>query len=153
MFTSIVVATNSVNYIYMAKLSKEDYEYRRTEGSVSSLNYHFVFVPKRRKAVLIKEVAARLQEIIFELVTEHGWKLIALEIMPDHVHCFLNVPTHEAPADIARWIKGRASHHLRKEFPELKKMPSMWSPSYFVASTGVVSTEIVRKYIENQKSN
>lgn len=137
----------------MAKLSKEDYEYRRTEGSVSSLNYHFVFVPKRRKAVLIKEVAARLQEIIFELVTEHGWKLIALEIMPDHVHCFLNVPTHESPADIARWIKGRASHHLRKEFPSLKKMPSMWSPSYFVASTGAVSTEIVRQYIENQKSN
>ena len=137
----------------MAKLSKEDYEYRRTEGSVSSLNYHFVFVPKRRKAVLIKEVSTRLQEIILELVIEHGWKLIALEIMPDHVHCFLNVPTHESPADVARWIKGRASHHLRSEFPHLKKMPSMWSPSYFVASTGTVSTEIVRQYIENQKSN
>ncbi|WP_375340484.1 transposase, partial [Plectonema radiosum] len=27
------------------------------------------------------------------------------------------------------------------------------SPSYFVASTGAVSTEIVRQYIENQKSN
>jgi hypothetical protein len=53
----------------MAKLSKEDYEYRRTENSVSSINYHFVFVPKRRKPVLIKDVAHRLQEIIFELVT------------------------------------------------------------------------------------
>lgn len=51
----------------MAKLSVSDYEYRRTSGSVSSLNYHFVFVPKRRKAVLIKEVAQRLQEIILEL--------------------------------------------------------------------------------------
>ncbi|MDR9896249.1 transposase [Aetokthonos hydrillicola Thurmond2011] len=30
------------------------------------------------------------------LLTEHGWKLIALEIMPDHVHCFLNVPPHES---------------------------------------------------------
>uniref|UniRef100_UPI001FB87F9C IS200/IS605 family transposase n=1 Tax=Aetokthonos hydrillicola TaxID=1550245 RepID=UPI001FB87F9C len=77
---------------------------------------------------------------IFELVTEHGWKLIALEIMPDHVHCFLNVPPHESPSDIARWIKARASHHLRQEFPELKKMPCLWSPSYFVASTGQVST-------------
>jgi putative transposase len=76
MLINIVATTNHVNYI-MAKLSKEDYEYRRTEGSVSSLNYHFVFVPKRRKAVLIKEVAARLQEIILELVIEHGWKLIA----------------------------------------------------------------------------
>lgn len=59
----------------MAKLSQKDYEYRRTENSVSSINYHFVFVPKRRKPVLVKDVAKRLQEIIFELVTEHGWKL------------------------------------------------------------------------------
>ena len=136
----------------MSKLSPKDYEYRRAEGSVSSLNYHFVFVPKRRKAVLIKNVAERMQSIIFELVNEHGWKLIALEIMPDHVHCFLNVPPHESPSDIARWIKGRSSHHLRAEFSELKKMPCMWSPSYFVASTGQVSTEIVKQYIENQRS-
>ncbi len=136
----------------MSKLSPKDFEYRRAEGSVSSLNYHFVFVPKRRKAVLIKDVASRMQSIIFELVEEHGWKLIALEIMPDHVHCFLNVPPHEAPSDIARWIKGRSSHHLRAEFPELKKMPCMWSPSYFVASTGQVSTEVVKRYIEDQRS-
>ncbi|BAZ24727.1 transposase IS200-family protein [Kalymmatonema gypsitolerans NIES-4073] len=136
----------------MSKLSPKDYEYRRAEGSISSLNYHFVFCPKRRKAVLVNQVATRLQEIIFELVTEHGWKLIALEIMPDQVHCFLNVPPHESPSDIARWIKGRASHHLRQEFPELKKMPCLWSPSYFVASTGQVSTEVVKRYIEDQRS-
>ncbi|HBB33939.1 MAG TPA: IS200/IS605 family transposase [Cyanobacteria bacterium UBA8803] len=89
----------------MAKLSKEDYEYRRTDNSVSSINYHFV----------------------------------------------INAPTHESPADIARWVKGRASHHLRKEFPELKKLPALWTPTYFVATTGQVSTEVVKKYIENQR--
>lgn len=109
----------------MAKLSQEDYEYRRTESSVSSINYHFIFVPKRRKAVLIRDVARRLQEIIFELVTEQGWKLIALEVMPDHVHMFINAPTSEAPSQIAKWVKGRAYYHLRQEFPELKKLPSV----------------------------
>ncbi|WP_424098375.1 IS200/IS605 family transposase [Moorena producens] len=135
----------------MPKLSSKDYEYRRTEGTVSSINYHFVFVPKRRKPVLVEHIARRLQEIIFDLVSEHGWKLIALEIMPDHVHMFLNAPTHESPAEIARWVKGRASHHLRKEFPSLKKLPSLWTPTYFVASTGQVSTEVVKKYIVCQK--
>lgn len=120
----------------MAKLSLEDQEYRRTESSVSSINYHFIFVPKRRKAVLIRDVARRLQEIIFELVVEHGWKLIALEVMPDHVHLFINTPTTESPSQIAKWVKGRAAHHLRREFPELKRLPSLWSPSYFVATTG-----------------
>ena len=76
----------------MGKLSKEDYEYRRTENSVSSINYHFVFVPKRRRPVLIKDVAARLQEIIFDLVTEHGWKLIALEVQPDLTFLLMHRP-------------------------------------------------------------
>lgn len=135
----------------MAKLSAKDYEYRRTEGSVSSINYHFIFVPKRRKAVLINDVAKRLQAIIFDLTKEHDWRIVALEIMPDHVHILMNAPTHESPADIARWIKGRAANFLRKEFPDLKKLPSLWSPSYFVATTGQVSTETIKKYIESQR--
>ncbi len=136
----------------MSKLSSQDYEYRHTKGFVSSLNYHFVFCPKRRKSVFINDVAKRLQEIIFEVIKEHGWHLIALEIMPDHVHFFVNTPTHESPAEIARWIKGRASRVLRQEFPQLKKLPCLWSPSYFVASTGKVSTDTVKRYIESQKS-
>ncbi len=136
----------------MAKLSASDYEYRRAEKSVSSVNYHFVFVPKRRKAVLVNEIAMRLQEIIFELVKEHGWRLIALEVMPDHVHMFINSPPHESPSQIAKWVKGRASNILRKEYPQLKKLPTLWSPSYFVATTGQVSTDVIRKYIENQTS-
>lgn len=111
-----------------------------------------MFVPKRRKAVLVDDVAQRLQEIIFGLVTEHGWKLIALEIMPEDVHFFINAPTDESPSQIAKWLKGRASHHLRKEFPALKKLPTLWSPSYFVATTSQVSAEVVKNYIENQRS-
>ena len=61
----------------MAKLSKEDYEYRHAKGSVSSLNYHFVFCPKRRKAVLTGKVAERLQEIIFEVVSSAKCKIRA----------------------------------------------------------------------------
>jgi putative transposase len=135
----------------MAKLSIEDYDYRRTDNSVSSINYHFVFVPKRRKAVLVGDIASRMQSIIFELVSEHGWKLIALEVMADHVHMFINAPTHESAAEIARWVKGRSSRYLRTEFSSLKKLPCLWSPSYFVATTGIVSTDTIRKYIENQR--
>ncbi|BDA66147.1 hypothetical protein CAL7716_003130 [Calothrix sp. PCC 7716] len=100
---------------------------------------------------MVNDVARRLQEIIFGLVTEHNWKLIALEIMPDHVHFFINAPTDEAPSQIAKWVKGRAASMLRKEFPELKKLPNLWTPTYFVATTGQVSTEVVKRYIENQR--
>ena len=101
--------------------------------------------------MLTGKIAHRLQEIIFELCTENNWRLIALDIMPDHVHLFLNADPSFAPSVIIKRIKGRASHHLRKEFPELLKLPTLWTPSYFVATTGNACTETIKRYIENQK--
>ncbi|MBE9232911.1 IS200/IS605 family transposase [Cuspidothrix issatschenkoi LEGE 03284] len=133
----------------MAKFSPD--EYRHESNAVSLLNYHFVFIPKRRKKVLVGAVAERLQQIICELVVENRWKIIAMEVMPDHVHLFLNVKPTDDPSSIMRKIKGRASHHLRKEFPELLKIPTLWTPSYFVSTAGNICTETVKKYIEQQR--
>jgi len=133
----------------MAKFSTD--EYRHESNAVSLLNYHFVFIPKRRKKVLVGAVAERLQQIICELVVENRWKIIAMEIMPDHVHLFLNVKPTDDPSSIMRKIKGRASHYLRKEFPELLKIPTLWTPSYFVSTAGNICTETVKKYIEQQR--
>ena len=121
----------------MAEFSPD--EYRHESNAVSLLNYHFVFIPKRRKKVLVGAIAERLQQII------------AMEIMPDHVHLFLNVKPTDDPSSIMRKIKGRASHHLRKEFPELLKIPTLWTPSYFVSTAGNICTEPVKKYIEQQR--
>ncbi len=125
-------------------------EYRRNAHSVTLLNYHFVWCPKRRKPILKGEIKHRAQQIIFDLCVENEWRLIALEIMPDHVHLFLEAKPSYAPSVIAKRIKGRLSHHLRKEFPELLKLPTLWTPSYFCATTGNTSAETVKKYIESQ---
>jgi putative transposase len=97
-----------------------------------------------------KYIAERLQAIIFEVVTENRWQLIPIEIMPDQVHLLLNVKPSDSAADVARRIKGRSAIALRSEFPQLLKLPCMWTPSYFLGSVGNVSTEIVKKYIEQQ---
>jgi putative transposase len=127
-------------------------EYRHEGNAVSLLNYHFVFIPKRRKKVLIGAIAQRLQELICEVCNENRWKIIAMEIRSDHVHLFLNVRPTDDPASVIRKIKGRASHHLRKEFPELLKLPTLWTPSYFVSTAGSISTETVKNYIAQQRS-
>ena len=135
----------------MASLSKKDLEYRHESNAVSLINMHFVFIPKRRKAVWVGKIAERLQEIIFEVVTENRWKIIALEIMPHHVHLLVNVKPTDSASFVMQRVKSRASSYLRKEFPELLKLPTLWTPSYFVGSVGNVSTETVRKYIEEQR--
>lgn len=126
-------------------------EYRHEGNAVSLLNYHFVFIPKRRKKVLVGAVADRLQEIICEVCNENRWRIIALEIMPDYVHLFLNAKPTDNPSQIMSRIKGRASHHLRQEFSELLKLPTLWTPSYFVSTAGNISTRNVIEYIAKQK--
>jgi putative transposase len=76
--------------------------------------------------------------------------VIELAIQPDHVHLFIRTNPYTLPADIPRLIKGRSSHDLRKDFPHLLKLPSLWTRSFFLSTAGNVSQETIRKYIERQ---
>ncbi len=126
-------------------------QYRHDNHSVTLLNYHFVFIPKRRRPVLVGEVEQQCRELIHEAAKNIECTVISLEIMPDHVHLFLNCPPTVAPHQIMFRIKGYSSYELRKKFPHLKKMPSMWTRSYFCSTAGNVSSETIKRYIENQK--
>ena len=95
------------------------------------------------------DVAKRLREIFLALALEKDWDILALEVAPDHVHLFVGVKPTDASNQVVKAFKGRSSNYLRKEFPELLKLPSLWSRSYFVSSAGNVSSEAIRKYIED----
>lgn len=72
--------------------------WRSTGTAVYSLNYHFVWSTKYRRRVLRAPVDETLKEAIKALCLEHGYELIALEVMEDHVHVFLSAPPKVAPA-------------------------------------------------------
>jgi len=128
--------------------------YRHLRGSVSTLTYHFVWCPKYRRKVLTGRVESTLRTPIGAKVAELYCEIVALEVMPDHVHLFLKAPPTHAPQHIANQIKGYTSHELREKFPELKsRLPSLWSRSYYVGSAGAVSSATIQRYIEQQKES
>lgn len=53
------------------------------------------------------------------------------------------------PHLVMKAVKGRTSYYLRREFPQLKKLPSLWTNSYFVSTAGNVSSETIKRYIED----
>lgn len=125
--------------------------FRRTPGGVCSLGLHLVWCPKYRRRVLGGRVARRLDELIEQIADEHGWQIVAHEVMPDHVHLFVRVGPADAPAAVVRAFKGRTARVLRQEFPHLRNFAKvLWSPAYFAASVGYVSETTVRRYIEHQ---
>ncbi len=128
-------------------------QYRHSRHSISLMNFHFVWIPRRRKKVLVGEVAARLEEVINDVTADLNLNILAMEIMPDHVHLFVSCPPNIAADQIMFRIKGRSSRILRQEFPHLLKMPSMWTRSYFVSTAGNVSTETIKRYIAEQSKD
>lgn len=130
----------------------EHHGYARNAGAVFSLKYHLVFCPKYRKAVLRGNVEARLKTLLTEKAQALHITVHTMEVMPDHVHLFVESDPGMAPAKIAAQLKGYTSRVLRQEFQHLRsQLPSLWSRSYYIGSVGHMSEATVRRYIENQK--
>ena len=131
-------------------------------------HYHVVWCSKYRRKVITSQdtslnnlplekdghraVDERFKEIAYDVAQEHNFTIEKMEIMPDHVHLLIECDPQFGIARAVKMIKGRTSKVLRSEFPSLKsRIPTLWTNSYFVATTGGASLEVVKKYIENQR--
>jgi putative transposase len=125
-------------------------DFQHNRHSVHLIVYHVIWCPKRRRRVLVGPVQRRLKQIITEVITENSWQLIELAIQPDHVHLFVRTNPSTLPSDIPRLLKGRSWRVLRQEFAHLRKLPTLWTHSYFLSTAGNVSSETIQRYIERQ---
>lgn len=126
-------------------------DYQRDEHRVHLIVYHLVWTPKRRKPVLVGEIAQDCMALIEKKCAEKGWTILELAIQPDHIHLFVRAWPITSAAEIVKECKGLTSHELRKKYPILKRLPSLWTRSYFASTAGNVSTEVIQRYIAAQK--
>jgi len=127
-------------------------EYQRSAGAVYTLKYHLVWCPKYRRKVLVDAVAKRLETLLRETCKELQVDVIALEIMPDHVHLLAEVDPQFGVHRVVKRLKGKSSRLLRQEFPTLRsRLPTLWTNSYFVATVGGAPLSVIQQYVESQK--
>lgn len=125
---------------------------RSSNAVVYICRYHVVFCPKYRRKVLTPPIDERLKVILTEQMERWGQELIELEVMPDHVHLLVGCDPQFGLHRLVKLLKGHSSHALREEFPSLKRrLPSLWTNSYFVSTVGGVTLDTLKRYIENQK--
>lgn len=128
--------------------------YKSNNNIVYSCKYHVVFCPKYRRKVLTGEVETRLKEIINQVCADNKVDILEMEIMPDHVHLLIEVDPQFGVHKAIKQIKGVSSRILRKEFKHLTtKIPTLWTNSYFISTVGGAPLEIVKQYIESQKTS
>ncbi|GET44543.1 IS200/IS605 family transposase [Microseira wollei] len=124
-------------------------QYRHNNHSVGAATVHLVWIPKRRKPVLVGDVKLRLSQILTEVANEKQSIIKCLEIAPAHVHLLVEYDPNTPINSIVKAFKGRSSRYLRQEFPHLLKLPTLWTHAYFYDSTGKVSSAIIEAYIND----
>ena len=119
--------------------------------AVYDLKYHFVWIPKYRKELLIGEVAEARNDLPDEIAEAYDMDIDTLEVMQDHVHLFVSSPPRYSPARVMQILKSVSTRELFARFPWLRR--KLWGDGYFVRSVGdQVTPEIIRRYIRYQKS-
>jgi putative transposase len=129
------------------------YKLDRSAHSVYSLHYHLVIVVKyRRKALYDEVIRERLKQIIWGLTDDLGIEILAQEPAEDHLHVLFKATPKTNLINVVNVLKGVTARRLRQEFPQTKEFllgDSFWSDSYFIASTGQVSLDILMQYLES----
>ena len=115
------------------------------------LNLHIVWIPKYRRSIL-NGYQDEMKDILKSIAQKKQWEILAVEVMPDHVHLFVELDPRVPLHQFIKALKGRSSRILREEFPWLKsRIPSLWTRSYFCCTIGHISEDTIRRYIEEQK--
>ena len=128
--------------------------YRTGSHSRFDIKFHFVWVTKYRKKVLVGEVGTRLRDLIREICRTNEIEILQGAVSADHVHVLLSCPPNLSPSKIMQYIKGKTSRKLMLEFKHIQRMywgRHFWARGYFVASSGNVTDEVIAEYIRLQE--
>src|ERR1051326_4717887 len=116
------------------------------------ITYHFVWGPMRAKSCLVGEIAERLQELIHEKASGRAFTPLAVIILPDRVYLAVAAPPTLSPHHIVCQVKAHTSRVLRDEFPELTRIPTLWTRAYLVmAGSGIPTEEVLKRYEDMQE--
>jgi len=128
-------------------------DYRKGSHTVYQLHYHFVFTTKYRKPALRGDVGTKVRDVVREVCRGLDVVILKGHVRPDHVHLMLSLPPNLSPSRVMQAIKGRTSHHMLMDFRQLRREfwgRHLWARGYFVCTTGNVTDEVIKQYIEQQ---
>ena len=128
-------------------------DYRHGAHTKFEIHLHIVWITKYRKPVLTGEVGLRVRELIRQVCRDEDVEIIKGAVSKDHVHLFVSIPPKVTISRLVQRMKGTSAYKLLMEFKHLERVfwgRHLWARGYFCVSSGEVSDEQVKLYIERQ---
>ena len=121
--------------------------------SVFLLQYHLIMCIKYRNKVIDDVISERLQQIFEYIAPNYHITLEEWNHDVDHVHVLLRGQPNTEMSKFINAYKSASSRLIKKEFPEIRKSlwkEMFWSQSYCLISTGGVTVDSIKQYIQSQ---
>jgi len=135
------------------KMNSVSSDIKKFAHSLGQNWYHIVLVTKKRGKIFQWEETKTIAEKAFEWICKrHNIDLFTKEVMSEHVHLFVSCPPNFSVRKLFRILKGGSSYYIRQEYPSLKKYKHLWNRGTMYRSSGSVSSETVKHYIENSNN-
>ena len=119
--------------------------------SVGQNTFHLVWRIKwHRNPFKFTPVQAVCTAAIRRAAHRAAMTIIELEVMPDHVHCFVELPATLSVAKALQLLKGYSAYIIFKHHPWLRnhfRTGHLWSPGKFFRSVGSVSADAIQHSI------
>ncbi len=132
-------------------------EYQHFAHSVGVMMLHLEWKPKYAYRMFRKEEQKNLcAACIRRAASLHNIKIIVLSVMPEHVHCEVQVSLNISASKVLQILKGLSAKLFFEKNPKARlRYPKghLWSRGKFASSVGFVQEEVVRRYIENQEEH
>ena len=128
-------------------------DYRHGAHTKFEIHVHIVWVTKYRKPIMSGEVGARVRELIRQVCRDEDVEILKGSVSKEHVHVFLSIPPKVTISRLVQRMKGYSSYKLMLEFKHLEKTfwgRHLWARGYFCVSSGQVTDDVIKAYIENQ---
>ncbi len=128
-------------------------DYRQGSHTIYDIKYHVVWVTKYRYKVLTGEIALRAWELIRQVCMARDIRILKGHVSRDHVHLLVSCPPGLSMSALMQYVKGKSSHELQREFPELRKRywgQHLWARGYSCASSGTVTDAMIKAYVEQR---
>ena len=127
--------------------------YRKGSPTVYDLKVHVVWITKYRKPILRGEIANQVRVLIRQTCATLEVYILSGHVALDHIHLLVSVPPSLSVSELVQRLKGRTSRKMLEDFEEMRRAfwgRHIWARGYFAASSGNVTDEVIKQYIESQ---
>ncbi len=127
--------------------------YKKTKNSLFHISYHLVMVTRYRMKVLVDDLKRDLTDQIYEICRSYDWEVLALSIRPDHCYIHVKCTPEHSPVDVLAKIRRPTSAEIRKKYPRVAHLTSLWTREFLVSTHPEITEEEIEAFLRIQKKH